>query len=98
MMRTPLPSSLSHRSDIGDVKAAGRNVSGDENRRRAVLERCQYRVPLLLPLIPVDGRRAELAADRVGQLVAHALCPAEDDDARPRGLRSKDADELLVLL
>ena len=97
-MRTPLPSSLSHRSNVGDVKAAGSDVGGDENRRRAVFERCQHRVPLLLPLVPMDGRRAELAADRVGQLVAHALCPAEDDDARPMGLRPEDADKLLVLV
>ena len=97
-MMTQLPSVFPHRSNIGDIEATGRHVGGDEHRCRAVLESRQHRIALLLALVAVDSGRAEFTADRVRKLIAHALGPAEDDDAGPRGLRPEDADQLLVLI
>jgi len=55
-----------------------------------LLEGVEDVVALLLPLVTVDGCRAELARDAVAELVTHALGGAEDHDA-VSGLGAQDA-------
>lgn len=80
------------------IEATGSHISGDHDGSGAILEGLDDPITLLLLLVPMDGGRAVLPAQIARELVAHALCGAEDDDARACRLLVEDLPQPHVLV
>ena len=67
--------------DVVHVEAAGSDICGHEDRRRAVLELAEHPVPLLLLLVAVDAHGGvAVASHQSGQIVGFPLRLNKDQD------------------